>query len=115
MDSMALFAAPFFRRRWLSKTLRIMRLTALFLLAACLQVSARGFGQTVTLSVKVVPLSRVLEQVKQQTGVSIFWDEEALKGAHPVTLDLKGATLEQALDACLRDQPLSYHIVEGLV
>ncbi len=53
-----LYAPPFFNKRSLTKTLRIMRLTAFFLLAACLQVSARGLAQTVTLSVKGVPLSQ---------------------------------------------------------
>ncbi len=115
MDSKALYAPSLLHRKGITKTLLIMRLTGFLLLAACLQVSAGSFGQTVTLSVKAVPLARVLDQVKQQTGLSIFWDEQALKDAHPVTLDLKNATPEQALDACLRDQPLTYHIVENLV
>jgi TonB-linked SusC/RagA family outer membrane protein len=115
MDSKAFYAPSFFHRGGIIKTLRIMRLTAFLLLAACLQVSARGFGQTVTLSVKDAPLAQVLDQVKKQTGFSIFWDEQTLKGAHPVTLDLKNTPLDQALDACLRDQPLTYRIVENLV
>ncbi|MEP7257416.1 MAG: hypothetical protein ABI687_03490, partial [Flavitalea sp.] len=33
----------------MKKTLLIMKFTAIFLLAACLQVSARGFGQRISL------------------------------------------------------------------
>jgi TonB-linked SusC/RagA family outer membrane protein len=115
MDFKALYSPSFFRRRDVHQTLRIMRFTGFLLLVACLQVSAGSFGQTVTLSVKNSPLARVLDQVKQQTGLSIFWDEQALKDARRVTLDLKNATLEQALDACLQGQELTYHIVENLV
>jgi TonB-linked SusC/RagA family outer membrane protein len=115
MDSKALYAPPFVNRRMLTETLLIMRITAFLLLAASLQVTARGFGQTVTLSVKDAPLSQVFDQVKRQTGLSFFWDEQTLKGTHPVTLDLKNATLEQALDACLEGQSLTYHLVENLV
>ena len=46
----------------MAKTIRIMNLTALLLLAAFLQVSARGYAQTpITLAVKNAPLQKVME------------------------------------------------------
>ena len=48
------------------KLLRVMRLTAIILLAACLQVSARTQGQTVTLKVKDAPMKTVFKEIQKQ-------------------------------------------------
>lgn len=98
-----------------AKTLRIMRLTAIILFAACLHVSAGGFSQTITLSVKNVPIEQVFDQVKKQTGLSFLWDEELLKQTHPVSIEVKDATIQQVMDACMKEQPLTYNIVQNLV
>jgi len=101
-------------RDGLTKTLRIMKLTGLLLLITILHVSAGTYGQTVTYSTRNAPLLRVLEAVHQQTGYSFFYDEGDLAGARPVTVDLKAVPLNQALEAILANQPVTFRI-EGTV
>ena len=47
-----------------SKTLLIMKLTAILLLATCLQVSATGYSQKISISEKNAPLEKVMLQIK---------------------------------------------------
>ena len=55
---------------------RIMKLTAIVLLAACLQLSAKGITQTVSIQVKDAPLLTVLKAIEKQTGYVFFVLEE---------------------------------------
>jgi len=102
-------------RQLLTKTLRAMKVTAFLILAGCLQVSAHSYGQDITLSVKNAPLEKVFEEVKRQTGYSFIYTRELLKNASGVTLDEKNASLEQVLQNCFKDQPLSYSIEEKFI
>ena len=61
----------------LTKTLLIMRLTAIFLLAACLQANARSYGQRITLSETNTSLLKVFKEIKKQSGYE-FWYEDKL-------------------------------------
>jgi TonB-dependent starch-binding outer membrane protein SusC len=113
MHFKALFSPPF--GEVLTKTVRVMKLTAVILLAACLQVSARGYGQLVTLRVQHAPLEQVLAEIQRQTGFNFVYAKIELQGAKPVDLDLHEADLAQTLAACFKDQPLAYTIVDQYV
>jgi len=95
--------------------LRIMKLTAALLLVAGLNVNATGFGQLITLSEKHVPLQKVFLEIKKQTGYTFAYTESALTTAHEVTVQVRDATLEQVLNICLKDLPLSYKIIDNTV
>ncbi len=56
-----------------------MKLTAIILLAVCLQVSANGFSQKVTLSMKNAPLQKVFKEINRQTGFQFFYKDVLLK------------------------------------
>lgn len=88
-----------------------MKLTAFFVLVACMHVCARGFSQQVTLSEKNAPLKKVIKGIEDQTGYVFFYEKTLLQRANPVTIDVKNARLEEALRLCFRDQPLIYSIV----
>lgn len=97
------------------KMMLFMRLTALLLVIGCMHVSAAGLSQKVTLSVQKGPLYEVISEIATQTGVSMFFDMEQLRHAPPVTIQLKEASLEEALKAVLRNQGFSYEVKEGTV
>jgi TonB-linked SusC/RagA family outer membrane protein len=92
-----------------------MKLSAVFLLAACLQVHARGFSQKLSLSRQNVSLEQVFKEIRKQTGYLFFYDLEWLQKAKPVSVDVKNATLKEVLDHCLADQPLTYSIVDKTI
>ncbi|WP_158267107.1 TonB-dependent receptor [Chitinophaga niastensis] len=87
-----------------------MKLTSFILLIAALQVSAKGAAQTVTYSANAVPLQKVLNTIKAQTGYVFFYDKEDLKSSHPVSVHLKNATPQVAMEMALREQGLSFDI-----
>jgi hypothetical protein len=63
-----------------------MRLTCILLTVAFLQVSAKGTSQQVSLSGKEIPLLKVFESIKSQTGFVFFYDANLLQQGKPVTL-----------------------------
>ncbi len=94
------------------KLVRIMKITAVILLGACLQLSARGLSQTISLSVKDASLRTVFKSIEKQTGFDFFFDEELLKTAKRVTINVNNLPLSQVLEICFKEQPFSY-IISG--
>lgn len=97
------------------KIWKIMKLTVMLLLAAFMHVSAGTFAQTVTLSLKKAPLTRVFREMQQQTGYSFLYSKEDLQKTDNVNLDLKNVQLSAALKQCFEDQPLTFTIVDKVV
>ena len=52
--------------------IRIMKLTAVFLLAITMNVSATGHSQNVTLNLFNTSLQKVFKEVRKQTGYVFF-------------------------------------------
>jgi TonB-linked SusC/RagA family outer membrane protein len=99
----------FFRLKTeLKQKLLIMKLTAFFLIATCFQVSANGYSQNVTISVRKVPIEKVFKEIEKQCGYVFFYNEKLLKKAQKITLDLKNSPLTDVLDLCFKGQPFSY-------
>jgi TonB-linked SusC/RagA family outer membrane protein len=92
-----------------------MILAAAILLAGRLKASAGEHSQKITLSIKNAPLEKVFEEIKQQSGYYFWYVNDILKGTRNVNVRVKDATIEEAMDACLKGLPLSYQIVEKLV
>ena len=90
----------------------VMKLTAFFLTIALTQVTASGRSQNITYSGRNVPIERLFSVFRQQTGYAFFYNDQDLKTSRPVTIDLKNAPLEQALEESLKEQPLSF-VVKG--
>src|SRR5262245_59444963 len=105
----------YFRGRVLPKTFLFMKLTAILLTATCLQISAAGYSQKVTLAERNAYLGKVFREIKKQTGYSFFFDESWIKQAASITINVKDASLERALDICFNNQPLTYTIVGNTV
>src|ERR1700744_244065 len=89
----------------------IMRITIILLTAACLQVSATGYSQKVSLTVKQQSLESVFREIKAQTGYVFWYKLDILHYAKKVTVDLHDQDLQGALDTIFKDQPLAYAIV----
>ena len=98
-----------------TKTFLVMRLTSILLLASCIQLSAAGYGQRVSISGKNMSLKKVFNEIQKQSGYSFFYSDKALSGARSVTIDLKDAELEKVLNQVFHLQPLTYAIIEKTI
>lgn len=101
---------PVYRRKLL-KTLLAMKLTVFLLLVGSLHVSANGYSQNVTLTAKNAPLERVFKSIQSQTGYGFFYDKAWMKKASHVTIDVRNTPLQEALNLCFANQPLTYDII----
>jgi TonB-linked SusC/RagA family outer membrane protein len=93
-----------------SKTWLIMKLTIVLMIAACLQVQARGYAQ-ISVSARNASLETVLKQIKKQSGLYLVYREEWMGEARKVSIQLKNVPLQEALDACFKNQSLTYELV----
>lgn len=89
-----------------------MKLTAIFLLAFCLQISARTYSQQVSLKTSGASLEKVFAQIEKQSGYSFVYSKKTLEHALPVSVDLINTPLPQVLAVVFRGQPLSYSVSE---
>ena len=84
-----------------------MKLTAILVLTACLQVSAKTYSQTITLNVQNAPLDKVVKEIERQTKVNFFYEEGLFQNAKPVTVSVSKRTLVQTLMFALAASLLS--------
>jgi len=101
-------------RRSLTKTLLIMKFTAIILLTASLTASAEGVSQ-ITIAEKKISLQKVFAQIEKQSGYYFLYDYDLLQQQGKITVDIRNVTLQQALDICLKGKALSYTIVDNTV
>jgi TonB-linked SusC/RagA family outer membrane protein len=94
----------------ITQLLRVMRLTAFFLLALCVHLSARTLSQTITFSGTQVPVRQVLEAIRQQTHLAVAYNPDVLALSHPVTLSAQGQPVAEFLEELCRNQPFTYVI-----
>src|SRR5690349_8772958 len=97
------------------KSLLKMKIIVVLILAACLQVQAHTYAQTITLKVSNSPLEYVLTQLKKQSGYQFFYKDAALRNTKPVTLEVNNRPFEEVLNLALKDQPLNWSIVKKTV
>ncbi len=98
-------------RRYLPATMLLyMKFTAFLLLVFCLQVQAKTYSQKVSIKGKNMPLEKVFDILKSQTGYDVLYNPDLLKKTKPVSLSVKNVELETALEICFKDQPVSFLI-----
>ena len=92
-----------------------MKITAILMLTACLQVGATGYTQTVSLSLKDAQLETVFREIRKQTGYNFIFTREVISAANPVNINVQNASLKDVLEMCFQNQPLSFSIEDKFV
>lgn len=98
-----------------TKTMRVMQLTAILLTVCSLAVAATSSSQSVTFSGKNVGLEKIFSVIEQQTGFVVVYEEGLLKAAAPVSIDAKDMPVEAFVLKVLDHQPLSYSITNRTI
>src|SRR6185369_10170576 len=91
-----IFHEPTAYCRW-RKCLLVMKLTLILLIAFVLHAGARGTAQTVTLSVKDMPLEKVCKEVERQTGYFFVYAGVLNKNAYQISVNIEHAEIKEAL------------------
>jgi TonB-dependent starch-binding outer membrane protein SusC len=98
------------RHSVLTKTWRVMQVTAFILLVFTLHVAAKGVSQTITLSGTDLPLKTVIAEIEKQSGYLVIYNKEMIEDAKPVTVYVKEEPLIDFLDATFSKRGLEYVI-----
>ena len=92
-----------------------MKLTTLLIVTACLQISAAGFSQGITLSEKNAKLEFIFHKIFQQTGYEFFYNSSMLEKAVTVSIEVKNENIEKVLTICFSGQPLGYEVLDKTI
>src|SRR5262245_42217313 len=92
-----------------------MKLTALIFLSACLAATGRTTAQTITLSLRKVGIEKAFAKVHKQSGVEILYTKSMIKDSPKVTVELRNADMETAMNEILKNQRLSFSIVNNTI
>ncbi|MBO9633563.1 MAG: SusC/RagA family TonB-linked outer membrane protein [Chitinophagaceae bacterium] len=91
-----------------------MKMVTLFLIAGLMHASANTMAQRITLNAQDQPLEKILQEIKKQSGLLFFYNAHDLAN-RKASLHVKDASLEEALQECLKDQPLTFRKVENTI
>ena len=97
------------RQGFLKKPILLLLLLSLISLSIGVRAEKPNLG--ITLAGENVPLQKVFKKITKMTGYAIFCDYNLLQEAGLVTVNVKNAPLEAALDSCLKDKALSFEII----
>ena len=99
------------RQGLLRKSILIAFLLITLPFFSALRVLAENSTQGISISGENISLQKVFKKITKLTGYSVFCDYHLLQQAGPVTVNVKNASLEEALATCLKDKSLSYEII----
>jgi iron complex outermembrane receptor protein len=91
-----------------------MKLTTLIIFIGLMQCSAMVFSQKINLNETNSSLKKVFQEINKQTGYVFFYDSKDIRHK-TISIQLKDASLNQALNECLKDQSLTYKIVDKTI
>jgi TonB-linked SusC/RagA family outer membrane protein len=92
-----------------------MKLVIILLTTAIIQVSAASYAQKVTMKQHGIELVNVFQEIRKQTGYDFLYSDKIMEQAKTVDLNLQDVGIEEALEICFKDQPLSYSIENKIV
>ncbi len=99
----------------LSKTLLIMKLTAILLIVTFFSSYAKGLSQHITLTGKNLTLKQVFAAIEQQTGYVVLSNEKIFKNNDPVSVQVVKYPLNEFLDKVFTGRPLNYVILDQTI
>ena len=92
-----------------------MKRTILLAFILSISASACPAAQTVTLSFKDKPLIAALMEIKKQTGLDLFYNQNLFRNTRPVTINVRDMPVEAVLNICFKDQPITYEIIQNTI
>lgn len=115
MNFYTLFNSVRSKRGALLKTILVMKLIILLTTVVCLHVAAAGYAQKITINEKNASMETVFKDIRKQSGYIIFFDKSLLNNLAPVNIKVTNASLQETLNKCLEDLPLTFTIVDNTI
>jgi TonB-linked SusC/RagA family outer membrane protein len=90
-------------------------LTLLLSFSFSISAFAVNNAQNITLSETNAPLNKIFKEVHRQTGYTFVYMEAMLRKSKNVSINVSNSSLEQVLDICFHNQPLTYTILNKMI
>ena len=98
------------RSRYALKSLIIMKVIVVILLATILQAKAAGvFAQKITINEKNVSLKVIIKKLHSLSGYDFIYNDDLINNEKGITLNVKDASVEDILKQVLNDRPLTFN------
>ena len=94
----------------LLKTFVPMKTIILLTIFVCFLSATQCYSQTVTLSLKQASLEKTFKEIRKQTGYTFVYTREQINKSNPVSINIKNTSINDALDVCFANQPLTFII-----
>lgn len=72
-------------------------------------------AQRISMFLQKAPLKIAITEIRKATSYDFAYNDELLKKAGPITVDLKNATLEETLRTLFNNQPIAFEIADGII
>ena len=96
------------------KLLRFMKLTVVLMLAACLQVSARGYTQDkITLKLQSADLKKALASIENVSDYHFLYNQALIANKPKVNIDVADADIATVLNLLLSNTGIGYRLLEN--
>jgi TonB-linked SusC/RagA family outer membrane protein len=96
------------------KELRMMKLTFVFVLLACLQSAARTYSQDkITVNLQSTELKKALNIIERKTSYHFLYNESLFANKPKVDLSVKDADINTVLEKILKNNGISYRILNN--
>ena len=102
----------------LTKLLRIMRITLLFLLLGLLQTFAtNSYSQSTKLSLKMeeASLESVLNEIEKVSEFHFFYQSNEINSKASVNIDVNGKTIDEIMELLLKNTDLTYKVIDKYI
>ncbi|WP_316840004.1 TonB-dependent receptor [Pedobacter gandavensis] len=92
-----------------------MKLIIILMSIGILHVSASGYAQRITLSEKNASLEKIINKIRTQSGYDFLGNTKLIRSAKPISINVKGSTIEEVLQICFAGQDLTYALNSNIV
>lgn len=82
----------------------------LLTIIACIFATASTYCQKIDISLNNVSLEKIFKEIRNQTGYSFVYTREQINKSNPVSINVKDALINEVLDICFNNQPLTFSI-----
>ncbi len=72
-------------------------------------------AQQISLTLQKAPLSAAISEIRKSTKYDFIYSEDLLRKVGPITVSLKGVSIEETLRALFANQPITYEVADGIV
>jgi len=104
-----------FAQRIHENFLLMMRLAMLFLLMAFVPFTATALGQRITIKLDQADLEEVLDVVRQKMGYMFVYNNQMVKDAGKISVDVTSDDVNYILKKCLEGTSLDFYVEDNIV